>query len=224
MNLQVCVPYEDCPYNCKMCVARGREKPINFYDRSREFYLEELSRQARFPYNDFIITGATEPTLNSNWLKDVLERLSGKNVELQTKNYNLKNYNLEGIKTLSYSITKPRELSKAWNYRKIEGNNRLVILLTKDFDYLTVDRFSTMGFNQITFKTLQLTADKKTNEYIEQNKMTDLTNIYEIVNKYNGSKVSVRLDQTCQDSVGRYEIFREDGYIYTTWEEELRTI
>lgn len=218
MNLQVCVPYEECPFKCPMCVANGRKKFNNLYKSDRDRYLQKLDTLGTLDYDCFIITGGTEPTLNKEWVEEAIVAL-GRNVELQTKNYNLKGYDLYGLNTLAYSITKPRELRDAWKYRKIDNNNRLVILLTKDFNYLNVENFSTMGFNQITFKVLQLTADKKTNEWIEENRMTDLSNIYKIVDHYNGNDISVRLDSNCQDSHGRYEVFREDGKTYKSWED-----
>ena len=101
------------------------------------------------------------------------------------------------------------------------AKNRLVILLTKEFDFLNAKNFSPMGFEQITFKVLQMTESEKTNKWIEANAMTDLTNIYAIVDKFNGNKkVSVRLDASCQDSHGRYEIFRADGNLYGRWEDK----
>ena len=43
--------------------------------------------------------------------------------------------------------------------------------------------------------------------------------IREIVEKYNSnSECSVRLDTSCQTAEGRYEIFRSDGNLYSSWE------
>ena len=78
-----------------------------------------------------------------------------------------------------------------------------------------------MGFEQITFKTLQESDDEKVNEWIRQHKMDEahLNNIREIVNKYNGNPYcSIRLDESCQTATGRYEIFRSDGQCYDSWE------
>ena len=225
MNLQVCVPYEKCPFKCPTCIANGREtfKNLhNFYLEGYEEALQELVDSREF--DNFVLTGNTEPTLNRHWLRDVLYILRNEQTELQTRNYNLKGYNLKYLDILAYSITDVKSYLNAWNFRKIEGTNRLVILLTKEFNFLTAENFNPMGFEQITFKVLQPTADETTNEYIERNRMTDLTEIHRIIERFNGSDVSVRIDTNCQDSHGRYIIFREDGRTYDSWESVKPTI
>ena len=222
MNLQVCVPYEPCPFNCPMCIARNRKVFDNIYKEYPARYFEELKFHiSKGEYDYFILTGNTDPTLNKQWLNDVSGILSGRRVELQTRNYNLQNYDLSHIETLAYSISTLKDYLKSWKFvKKIERNNRLVIMLTKEFEILNHDNFSPMGYNQITFKKLHMTADQITNSWIRENAMVDYTGILDIVNHYNGTDVSVRIDVNCQDSHGRYEIFREDGKIYKTWEEE----
>jgi hypothetical protein len=221
LNLQICVPYEECPFRCPMCIARNRKIFNNLYKENPVEYINRL-KDVMSAYDYFILTGSTEPTLNSLWLKDVsyLLHMNHGSVELQTRNYNLKNYDLSGIETIAYSISTMKNYLKSWNFRKSATNNRLVILLTKEFSVLNVDFFDSMGYNQITFKKLQLTSDAKTNEWIKNNEMVDFDSILAIVDFYNGSDVSVRFDGNCQDSHGRYEIFREDGIIYKAWEEE----
>ncbi len=222
MNLQVCVPYEKCPFNCPMCVASGRKHFENYYATNEKEYFDCLKESAElFKYDSFVITGDTEPTLNTHWLTKILKTLKGKKIELQTRNHNLKGYNLTNLTTLAYSVPDVRSYLRAWSFRKISGDNRLVILLTKEFDFLNANNFSAMGFNQITFKVLQYGADEKANKWVDENKMQDLTNIYEIVTKYNSSDISVWLDTNCQDGNGRYEIFRSDAYIYDSWESEI---
>lgn len=91
--------------------------------------------------------------------------------------------------------------------------------------FLTADNFNKMGFEQITFKTLQESDDEKVNEWIRQHKMDEqhLNNIREIVNKYNGNPYcSIRLDESCQTATGRYEIFRSDGKRYASWEANIQ--
>jgi len=75
-----------------------------------------------------------------------------------------------------------------------------------------------MGYEQITFKVLQASGDPKTDKWIDENEMKNFDNILEIVKKFNGSDTSVRIDTNCQDSHGRYEIFRSDGLTYDTWD------
>jgi hypothetical protein len=221
MNLQICVPYEECPFRCPMCIAKNRKIFNNLYKENPTEYFNRLQKVVPL-YDYFILTGSTEPTLNSLWLKDVSHLLqwNGSHVELQTRNYNLKNYDLSGIETVAYSISTMKNYLKSWNFRKSAKYNRLVILLTKEFDILNVNLFNPMGYNQITFKKLQPTSDAKANEWIKNNEMVNFDSILDLVNFYNGSDISVRFDGNCQDSHGRYEIFREDGEIYKAWEEE----
>jgi hypothetical protein len=97
----------------------------------------------------------------------------------------------------------------------------MVILLTEEFEFLNVNNFNTMGFDQITFKTLQHGEDAGVNAWIDSNKMSEegLTEIRKIVDKYNSHETcSVRLDTSCQDATNRYEIFRSDGNVYDSWE------
>ena len=222
MNLQVCVPYQKCPFKCPMCIASGRPIYENGYKNNYEDYMHNLIMAiGRYDTQDIVLTGNTEPTLDRTWMTTISRVI--KNIypnipiELQTKNYNLKGFNLSNIDVLSYSITNSKEYLKAWNFRKIKRTNRLVILLTKEFDFLTADNFNAFGFEQITFKVLQYGADKVTNKWVDKNKLEDLTNIYNIVSRFNGSDTSVRIDTNCQNSVNRYKVFREDGITYKEW-------
>ncbi|RLI46137.1 hypothetical protein DRO61_09620, partial [Candidatus Bathyarchaeota archaeon] len=103
MNIQICVPYQKCPFNCPMCVANGRKVFNNLYKENGELYLTKAFSKIVGSFNDYVITGSTEPTLNKKWLTEILKLLEFENVELQTKNYNLKGYNLKYLNTLSYS-------------------------------------------------------------------------------------------------------------------------
>lgn len=110
-----------------------------------------------------------------------------------------------------------KEYLKIRNLRKIQGNNRLVILLTKEFDFLTVDNFELFGFNQVTFKCLQESDNEETNQYIKANRIGNMDKIYQIMNDLALRGVSVRIDENCMDAAGRYRIFRTDGNIYEKW-------
>jgi hypothetical protein len=223
MNLQVCVPYEPCPFKCPMCIARNRKVFDNLYAAKPADYFSALrALRDNKKYDYFILTGNSDPTLHRLWLEEVSSFLqeTRHGIELQTRNYNLKGYNLDNIGTTAYSINTLRNYLKAWNFRKTSQNNRMVILLTKEFEFLNADNFDPMGFNQITFKMLQLSGDALTNDWIMNNQMQDFSGIYQIINYFNGSDVSIRLDANCQESHGRYEIFREDGNVYKAWEDE----
>ena len=43
MNLQVCVPYQKCPFNCPMCIAKGRNTYPNLYELNYDDYMQELT-------------------------------------------------------------------------------------------------------------------------------------------------------------------------------------
>ena len=128
------------------------------------------------------------------------------------------------IDVVTLSITNSREYLNAWRAPQKNAfftpTYRMVILLTKEFEFLTPENFNTMGFDQITFKILQHGEDPLVNSWIDANKMDleHLELIKDIVDKFNSSNCSVRLDTSCQDAEGRYEIFRPDGKIYKSWE------
>lgn len=238
INLQVVMPYQKCVYNCPFCCARGKKHNYQFDNLYKTDYKEWQQKLiARCKEGDIdrvVITGEADPTQNYRFIEAVCETVPKKiPIELTTHNYNcepmLANcYNR--IHTVSYSITNSREYLCAWGWgiNNCDYNipmHRLVIILTDDFNFLTADNFNTMGFEQITFKTLQESDDEKVNEWIRQHKMDEahLNNIREIVNKYNGnpSNCSIRLDESCQTATGRYEIFRSDGQCYGSWEAKL---
>lgn len=224
MNLQVCVPYQKCVYSCPMCIAKGHKHNYEFenlYDEWQGKYEENLRQIFRdYFINDIVITGECEPTQNMKFVKNIISvsERNGKSTELQTHNYNLNVKDLKGLNVLSYSITNSKAYLKSHSFPKIKGINRLVILLTKDFEFLNKENFDAMGYNQITFKVLQHGEDEAVNKWIDENKLQDLSKIYEIIEHYNGSKVSVRIDTSCMNSKGRYYVFRSDGKLYENWE------
>lgn len=235
MNLQVCVPYEKCVFNCPMCVARGHKNQNTFenlYKTDPSAWAEQLEKAATGK-DAVVITGECDPTQDMKYVRDVAQVLWDCNypgmVEFTTHNqkYELSftDWNIRHIDVITLSVTNVREYLNSW--ATIQRNlmtphtYRMVILLTKEFDFLTPENFNTMGFDQITFKTLQYGEDGEVNRWIYENKMDDehLENIRAIVSKYNsGSKCSVRLDTSCQTAEGRYEIFRSDGKVYDSWE------
>lgn len=225
MNLQICLPYEKCVYQCPMCVARGKKHNYEFKD----LYTEDVNEYLRIlelvirNYENCIITGECDPSQNMRFVKSVLglkNEITNLKFELQTRNYNISVNELRDLDILSYSIIYLKDYLKSYSFPKIKNINRLVILLSNEFEFLTNDNFHPMGYNQITFKTLQYGDDPKINKWIDKNNLKDLTNIYEIVEKYNGTDISIRIDTSCQIAKGRYHIFRSDGKLYNTWEEK----
>lgn len=229
MNLQLCAPYEQCVYSCPMCVARGHNhkyKFDNLYADDAGAYFSALrGTLLAFDINTVVLTGECDPTQNGLWVIRCCQQLvkcrPDVRIELQTHNFNLKSYQVpDEVEVLSYSITSVKDYLSAWKYYKPCGvTTRMVILLTEEFNFLTKDNFSPMGFDQVTFKVLQHGEDERVNRWVDANRMQNLDPIYGIMESRNGGSVSVRVDTSCQTAAGRYIIFRSDGRIYESWEE-----
>ncbi len=232
MNLQVCVPYERCVYNCPMCVAKGHKHHYEFknlYVEDKEEYgnkLRYINDYNREYFENVIITGECDPTQNMGFVKYIIGMLKlwhkdELKIELQTHNYNVNVSELDDLDVLSYSITDSKAYLRSYKFPRLKDKtNRIVILLTKEFAFLNKNNFEPMGFDQVTFKTLQYGEDKEINKWIDENKLEDLSNIYDIVNKYNGTDISIRIDTSCQNAKGRYKILRSDGKLYENWESK----
>ena len=234
MNIQVCIPHQTCVYRCPSCIARGRPAKFeNVWQKDRTAWgkaLQFVLSNEKKSYASVVITGDCDPSQNEAFMKEVSDMVAdtgagerGMTLEVQTRNYHfpIKEWFDTPYSVLCYSIINSAGYLYSPHLAKLKkGKNRLVILLTEDFKFLKVENFQTYGFDQITFKVLQLTADPKTNEWIEANRLKDLTPIYEIVESYNTKSCSVRIDTNCQDSYGRYLVYREDGKFYESWEAE----
>lgn len=239
MNLQVTVPYQKCVYNCPMCVAKGK---IHNYNFANLYVTDKREWQKRFEnilkagnYDSVVLTGECDPTQDMRYCDDVISivrNMRGKapTIEFTTHNQKFDNAlisvpNGHKVDVVTLSVTNSREYLNAW---RVPQKNafftpiyRMVILLTDEFDFLNASNFNTMGFDQITFKTLQHGEDPAINSWIDANKMdeTSLDNIRGIVEKFNSNDTcSVRLDTSCQTATGRYHIFRSDGKLYDSWE------
>ena len=234
MNLQVSIPYQQCVYKCPMCVARGHKNTgtfENLYETDPKEWAKRLCEAAK-DKSAVVITGECDPTQNMKYVNDVARVLWNcddfdGDIEFTTHNQHFDNWGLNHcVKVITLSVTNVREYLNAW--KVISNRNaivprtyRMVILLTNEFDFLTPENFNTMGFDQVTFKTLQYGEDGDVNRWIYEHKMSDeqVENIRKIVDKFNSfGECSVRLDTSCQTADGRYEIFRCDGNVYESWE------
>jgi hypothetical protein len=239
MNLQVSVPYQKCVYKCPFCIAKGHKNENSFENlyaiNKREWQkkLENVLKEGS--YDSVVLTGECDPTQDMRYCDDVISvirnmRGTTPTIEFTTHNQKFDNAltsvpHGHKVDVVTLSVTNVREYLNAW---KTPHKNaffspiyRMVILLTKEFEFLTPDNFNTMGFDQITFKTLQYGEDGDVNRWIYENKMSDehVEVIREIVEKFNSnSSCSVRLDTSCQTATGRYHIFRSDGKVYDSWE------
>ena len=218
MNLQLCIPYEPCIYHCPFCIARGHKHNYEFqnlYKTNKKEYFQKLIDVLEFIDGSVVLTGECEPTQNMSFLKDVIKviRKHKKNavIELQTRNYEYKG-GLD-IDVLSYSIVDSKAYLNAYKlYKEPKKINRLVILLRRDLDFLNNYNFNSFGFQQVTFKQLQLGEDFETNKWI-------MNNLSEVNHNIQRSDISIRYDYSCQTAKGRYFVFRSDGNLYNSWEE-----
>ena len=240
MNLQVSVPYQKCVYSCPCCIARGHKHQNTFdnlYKTDKRKWSAKL-RDAIYDgeYAGIVLTGECDPTQDMAYCEDVISIIDNyipevpPTVEFTTHNQKaastlLASYWGKKVDVVTLSITNVREYLNAWRFpirnAFFSPIYRMVILLTEEFEFLNVNNFNTMGFDQITFKTLQHGEDTGVNAWIDSNKMSEegLYEIRKIVDKYNSHETcSVRLDTSCQDATNRYEIFRSDGNVYDSWE------
>lgn len=230
MNLQLCAPYAPCIYHCPFCVARGHKHKYNFqnlYEENKKEYIDNLLKILEYnEFNSIVITGECDPTQWKNWINLVTFIITKAKqdacIELQTHNFNISPSILKEINVLAYSLTNLKDYLNSWRYLKPESiTTRGVIILNKEFECLNKDNFSSMGFDQITFKQLNYGEDENINKWIDKNRVNDLSQFYDIMNAWNGSKTSIRVDETCQDATDRYVIFRSDGKLYDSWENNI---
>lgn len=238
MNLQISVPHQKCVYSCPMCVARSHANEgtfENLYKTNKKEWYNKLHQTIYDgDYNSIVLTGECDPTQDMAYCEDVISVIDDHSptptVEFTTHNQKavrtlLASYWGKKVDVVTLSVTNVREYLNAWRFPErnafFSPIYRMVILLTEEFEFLNVNNFNTMGFDQITFKTLQHGEDAGVNAWIDSNKMSeeDLVEIRKIVDKYNSHETcSVRLDTSCQDATNRYEIFRSDGKVYDSWE------
>lgn len=224
MNLQLCIPYQPCPFGCPMCIASNPKRYDNLFEEDRQQYIEKLAiAMCKQQYQNVVLTGDTDPTLNTGWLIDVvaflLRHTHKVGVEIQTHNYTWRGLN--GINVNAFSITTLKDAARIPHIHTKYGINRLVVLGTQELleHFLNKD-IDLSAFQQITFKVLQLTASKveDVDNYINDVK-GDFKLLEQVAEKYSKLGFSVKLDWNCQDSFNRYAIFREDGKVYKTWDE-----
>lgn len=228
MNLQVCLPYQPCWFNCPMCVARGHKHKYvfdNLYKEDKEAYLANLKDAVMSlgQSRSVILTGECDPTQDIEFCKEVIQLVRSIRpdlfIELQTRNYTYRG-GLD-VDVLSYSIVDIGGYNAASSfYKEKDAINRIVILLGDWTRILNNDTFDTKGFSQVTFKVLQYSEDKNVNEWINKHKLP--SSHLEVIKGIKREGVSIKFDENCQSGIGRYLIFRSDGHIYTTWEEGIK--
>lgn len=222
MNLQLCVPYQKCPFNCPTCIAVDNNKFKDLYHKDRDKYFKHLAKALKKCNGDIIITGATEPTLDLVWLGDVVrfirDNYVGKKIELQTHNLKwVNNVDETYFDVISFSAINEKDLNTLLtndiDYAKIKYTLRIVILATREnYLWLVGNPNKRKYVPQITIKDLQLTKNEEVNNYIINHRYSS-SNYKNLT--FNTS--SLRFDTDCQNSKFRYRVFREDGKLYRGW-------
>lgn len=223
MNLQVNSPYKKCPYNCPFCIAAKCPTNIftdDFYYNNLGGYLMRLVDIIKEQHIDtVVITGDTEPTLFPEWVEQVraTAKAFGCKVEIQTRNYNFKP--MFGFDVVAYSCTKipPMHLlpKQAGTYTK-----RYTIVLT---DEITNDEIKALmvlytitNKEQVTIKYLRPSSydDTSINEWIEKHGRVLTSADEELF-----ASLGAHVDAKCDESEGRYIIYRTNGKLYQHWND-----
>lgn len=99
-NLTISIPYLGCDKNCPYCISRitGFPKPNTGKLKRNINKVKTLARAAQV--TNVLITGKGEPTLNWNFLLDIVEKFQDWPVELQTNGL-LLNKHLDKVNTLA---------------------------------------------------------------------------------------------------------------------------
>lgn len=224
MNLQLCIPFQKCPFGCPMCIASNPKHYNNLFAINTAAYLGSLGvAMLRRKYKDIILTGDTDPTLDIEWLKRVTRFLNNfkykVGIEIQTHNYFWKG--MDGITVNAFSITTLSDATRIPSIHTTSGFNRLVVLGTKELlRYFLENDVDLSEFQQLTLKALQHTASKvdAVDDYIDSVSCEEAL-LRQAAAKFEGLGLQVKVDLNCQDAEGRYAIFREDGNLYKSWKE-----
>lgn len=225
MNLQVCLPYQPCWFNCPMCIARGHKHKYifdNLYGEDKKKYLKALKKAVCDLDKgvSVVLTGECDPTQDYEFCKDVINVVRTYRpdlvIELSTRNYTYRG-ELD-VDVLSYSVVNEEGYKASSSFYRQEGAiNRMVILLGSWTEVFSNKNFDSKGFDQITFKKLQYSEDPDVNKWIRHNKLPD--NRLDRLKAITRPGVSIKVDENCQEAKVRYLIFRSDGHVYSTWEE-----
>jgi organic radical activating enzyme len=231
-SLQLVVPFQTCPFQCPFCIANNPEVEnafVDLYSSNPQTYFRLLGNVLRDSpeLRTVVITGDTEPTLNMQWIKDVVEFVKNCNpniqVELQTKNFNKVTVatllHKTEIDVYGFSVDTVRQANQVsempFKYYTVPfRKKRLTVLLNSRFDITKFEPHYTV--DQITFKKLQLGNNEKINDWIINHQFINSYGLERFIETYKKS-VSIMLDENCMKSIDRYQIFRSDGFLYKTW-------
>lgn len=228
-SLQIVTPHLDCMFDCPFCIAKAHKHLNHFEDNYTNNYLlwEENLINTIISNEDLkyvVITGTNEPMQSKECVRDIINTIRSINeeiqIEIQTRYYTPDEiYDL--LDVVAYSISNPRMIKRMKPKGKVQ---RYVFILTDHFNNYTLEDILALTQNtvsQITFKVLQDSNGENLefDEYIKNHSVDErtLNNLRQDIASYEGD-LSIRLDENCMDSIGRYEIFREDGNVYASWD------
>lgn len=229
-SLQVLTPKRECIFKCPFCIARTHKHNNNFknnYEKNQELWKNNFIRvlNENIDLKYIVITGTNEPMQDKECVEEIIniarEYRKDIQIELQTRYYKYENV-YDKLDVVAYSISDYKYLDKI---QVSNTTNRYVVLLTNSFDNKTLkDILDAIpkGVTQLTFKFLHDShgVNKDIDEWIKNNRMNaiDNNNLIKDINRYKGN-LSVRYDVDCMISENRYMIYREDGKLYSNWEE-----
>ena len=223
-SLQVLTPKRECIFNCPFCISKTHVHDNMFennYENNYELWENNFIKILK-NYEDLktiVITGTNEPMQDICCIEKIIEIVrehrSDIKIELQTRYY-IKNQIYKKLDIVAFSIDKFNVIKKI---DTTDINARFVILLTDDFNqkslYDIIDLINNKDV-QITFKSLHYGENNnKITNWIKNHKIDSATldKLRTEINNYRGI-LSIRIDENCMDSKGRYMVFREDGNLY----------
>lgn len=223
MNLQINSPYKKCPYNCPFCIAAKCPTSVfsdDLYFSSLGVYLTRLVDIIKTYHIDTVIlTGDTEPTLFPLWVEQVSStaRAFGCKVEIQTRNYNFKP--MFGFNVVAYSCASmpPIHLLPKQKGTYIKRYTFVLNDGISNDDILSLMALYTIpNKEQVTIKYLRPSSydDTETNAWIVQHRRELSEQERTIFEKY-----GARVDEKCEESDGRYLIYRTNGKLYQHWND-----
>ncbi|MBQ8219363.1 MAG: hypothetical protein IJZ79_06395 [Bacilli bacterium] len=229
-SLQILTPHKECIFNCPFCISKSHKhnnKFINNYNLNYELWKNNLIKIIN-NNNDLkyvVITGTNEPMQSIDCINDIINivRNTNKDIQIEIQTHYYKNNEIYNkLDVVAYSIPYINLISKIKPIGKIQ---RYVLILTDSFNNYKLDDILKLipdSVKQITFKCLQSSngINIELDEYIQKHKISNdnLDKLKEDINNYQGD-LSIRLDEFCMKSDDRYQIFREDGFLYNSWED-----
>lgn len=228
-SLQVVTPHMECIFNCPFCISKGHVHNNNFVNNYKDNFvlwknnLEKVIKEN----NDLkyvVITGTNEPMQSRGCVNDIIDivRKTKRDIQIEIQTHYYREIDVYNkLDVVAYSIADIKLLDKIKPMGRI---SRYVIIMTDSFNGYSLDDLLERipdSVSQITFKRLIDTngVNKSVDNYILEHKIDDdtLNKLKSDIDNYQGNK-SIRMDLNCMDSYNRYKIFREDGYVYDSWE------